>query len=332
MPCLTDEKTILSVKNLSTWFFTHRGIIKAADDLSFALSKGKTLGLVGESGCGKSVTARSILGLIEPPGRIVSGEIHINGTDLLNNKHAKLEKLRGREIAMVFQDPMASLNPVLSIGLQLVETVLAHEKISGSDARRRALIQLERVGLPNPQRIMRSYPFELSGGMCQRVLLAMALLLHPKILIVDEPTTALDTTVQMQILAELKRLQQELQMSLILITHDMGVVAAMADDVAVMYAGSIMEYAPVRELFNNPAHPYTRALLGSIPRLGDTALAPIKGQPPSLLDLKENCPFYPRCPESSHLCRHKKPGLMEISDGHVSACLLQDSAGLLGAS
>ncbi len=332
MTCITDEKVILEVNNLSTWFFTERGIVKAADGVSFSVSRGQTLCLVGESGCGKSVTARSLLGLIEPPGRVVSGKINLNGINILNEKKSRLEKIRGRDIAMVFQDPMASLNPVLSIELQLTETLLAHEKVSASEARNRALIELDRVGLPNPGRIMRSYPFELSGGMCQRVLLAMALMHKPKLLIVDEPTTALDTTVQIQILAELKGLQQELQMSLVLITHDMGVVAAMADDVAVMYAGSIMEYAPVDELFNNPAHPYTRALLNSIPRFGDNNLEPIKGQPPSLFNLQDTCPFLARCPEALHLCRKGKPGLKYVSQGHASACFLEKDINLLGAS
>ena len=331
MTCITDEKVILEVNNLSTWFFTERGIVKAADGVSFSVSRGQTLCLVGESGCGKSVTARSLLGLIEPPGRVVSGKINLNGINILNEKKSRLEKIRGRDIAMVFQDPMASLNPVLSIELQLTETLLAHEKVSASEARNRALIELDRVGLPNPGRIMRSYPFELSGGMCQRVLLAMALMHKPKLLIVDEPTTALDTTVQIQILAELKGLQQELQMSLVLITHDMGVVAAMADDVAVMYAGSIMEYAPVDELFNNPAHPYTRALLNSIPRFGDNNLEPIKGQPPSLFNLQDTCPFLPRCPEALPSCHNVKPGLQSIEQGHRSACLRAKNTNLLGA-
>lgn len=333
MNWLTDQKAALRVNNLSTWFFTPKGVVKAVNGVGFAVSTGETLGLVGESGCGKSVTARSILGLVEPPGSIVSGEINLNGLNILSEKKKRLEKIRGREIAMVFQDPMASLNPVLSIGLQLIETVLAHEKISAGEARKRALLQLDRVGLSNPERIMRSYPFELSGGMCQRVLLAMALLPNPKVLIVDEPTTALDTTVQVQILAELKRLQQDLHMSLLLITHDMGVIAAMADHVAVMYAGSIMEYAPVHELFHHPAHPYTRALLRSIPRVGDPALAPIEGQPPSLFDPPEACPFLPRCPESFNLCRKGRPELKDIANnGHRSACFLHNSVELLGAS
>ena len=332
MTCLSNEKATLEVKNLSTWFFTERGIVKAADGINLSVAEGETLGLVGESGCGKSVTARSILDLIESPGKVVSGEIYLNGINLLNEKKSRLEKIRGREIAMVFQDPMASLNPVLSVGLQLTETVLAHEKISTSEAHKRALNELNRVGLPNPERIMRNYPFELSGGMCQRVLLAMALILNPKVLIVDEPTTALDTTVQIQILGELKRLQQDLKMSLILITHDMGVVAAMADHVAVMYAGSIMEYAPVYELFNNPAHPYTRALLHSIPRFGDNNLEPIKGQPPSLFDLQDTCSFLPRCPEAFQLCYKKKPQLKNINQAHATACLLEKNINLLGAS
>lgn len=310
----------LKVNNLSTYFFTRYGVVKAADRVSFAVAGGETLGLVGESGCGKSVTALSILGLVEPPGRIISGAAWLNGRDLLKISPRWLRRVRGREIALVFQDPLISLNPVLSIGLHLLETVLTHEKVSSAEARKRAVEQLLRMGLPDPERLMRRYPFELSGGMRQRVLLTMALLLRPKVLIADEPTTALDTTVQAQILAELKRLQDELGMAVILITHDLGVIAAMADQVAVMYAGSIVECGPVAEIFDCPAHPYTRALHRSLPRLGGDELVPIEGQPPSLLNLPDNCAFLPRCPEADAACRGKKPELREVGPGHAAAC------------
>jgi oligopeptide/dipeptide ABC transporter ATP-binding protein len=310
----------LKVHNLSTHFYTRQGVVKAVDGVSFTVEAGHALGLVGESGCGKSVTALSISGLVKPPGRINSGEVWLNGRDLLKTPPRELRRLRGREIALVFQDPLASLNPVLSVGLQLVETVLSHEKVSAGLAKKMAVVQLHRMGLPDPDRLMRCYPLELSGGMCQRVLLTMALLLHPKVLILDEPTTALDTTVQAQILSELKRLQEELKMAVILVTHDMGVIAAMADSVAVMYAGSIVERAPVAELFDRPAHPYTRALLCSIPRFGQEALVPIKGQPPSLLNLPDECAFLPRCPEAFTACRGKRPPLTTVGPGHTAAC------------
>ncbi|MBC7323874.1 MAG: ABC transporter ATP-binding protein, partial [Moorella sp. (in: Bacteria)] len=240
---------------------------------------------VGESGCGKSVTALSILRLIEPPGRILSGEVWLNGHDLLKIPPGQLRQVRGREIALVFQDPLTSLNPVLTIGTQLAETIVSHEEVSRAEARRRAVELLFRMGLPDPERLMRLYPFQLSGGMRQRVMMAMAISMRPKVLIADEPTTALDVTVQAQILAELKRLQEEMGMAIILITHDLGVVAAIADEVAVMYAGSIVERGPVAQIFDRPAHPYTRALLRSVPRLGKEELVPIGGQPPTLLNL-----------------------------------------------
>ncbi|CEP68112.1 ABC transporter-like [Moorella glycerini] len=311
---------VLKIKNLSTYFYTRRGVIKAVDRVSFEVEPGKLLGLVGESGCGKSVTALSILRLIEPPGRILSGEVWLNGYDLLKIPPGQLRQVRGREIALVFQDPLTSLNPVLTIGTQLAETIVSHEEVSRAEARRRAVELLFRMGLPDPERLMRLYPFQLSGGMRQRVMMAMAISMRPKVLIADEPTTALDVTVQAQILAELKRLQEEMGMAIILITHDLGVVAAMADEVAVMYAGSIVERGPVAQIFDRPAHPYTRALLRSVPRLGKEELVPIGGQPPTLLNLPAHCAFLPRCPEAHTECRGKKPELREIGPDHAAAC------------
>lgn len=315
-----SSASVLTVKNLSTHFYTRYGVIKAVDGASFTVAAGKTLGLVGESGCGKSVTALSILRLIEPPGRICSGEVWLNGYDLLKIPKWQLRQVRGREIALVFQDPLTSLNPVLTIGTQLAETIISHEEVSRAEARRRAVELLARMGLPDPERLMRLYPFQLSGGMRQRVMMAMALSLRPKVLIADEPTTALDVTLQAQILAELKQLQEELGMAIVLITHDLGVVAAMADEVAVMYAGSIVECGPVAQIFDRPAHPYTRALLRSVPRLGREGLVPVEGQPPSLLNLPAHCPFLPRCPQAGAACWGEKPELREIGPGHATAC------------
>ncbi|MDN5362194.1 MAG: peptide/nickel transport system ATP-binding protein [Moorella sp. (in: firmicutes)] len=311
---------VLKIRNLSTYFYTRRGVIKAVDRVSFEVEPGKLLGLVGESGCGKSVTALSILRLIEPPGRILSGEVWLNGCDLLKIPPGQLRQVRGREIALVFQDPLTSLNPVLTIGTQLAETIVSHEEVSRAEARRRAVELLLRMGLPDPERLMRLYPFQLSGGMRQRVMMAMAISMRPKVLIADEPTTALDVTVQAQILAELKRLQEEMGMAIILITHDLGVVAAMADEVAVMYAGSIVERGPVAQIFDRPAHPYTRALLRSVPRLGKEELVPIGGQPPTLLNLPAHCAFLPRCPQAGAECWGDKPGLREIGPDHAAAC------------
>lgn len=311
---------VLKVHNLSTHFYTRHSVIKAADGVSFTLAAGKTLGLVGESGCGKSVTALSILRLIEPPGRILSGEVWLNGYDLLKIPPSQLRQVRGRKIALVFQDPLTSLNPVLTIGAQLAETILSHEEVSRMEARRRAMELLARLGLPVPERLMGLYPFQLSGGMRQRVMMAIALSLRPEVLIADEPTTALDVTIQAQILAELKRQQEELGMAIVLITHDLGVVSAMADEVAVMYAGSIVEYGPVAEVFDRPAHSYTRALLRSVPRLGKEELVPVEGQPPSLLNLPAHCAFLPRCPQAGAECLGEKPKLQEVGPSHEAAC------------
>lgn len=308
------------MKGLTTVFDTEYGTVKAVNNISLSVTKGQTLGIVGESGCGKSVTALSIMGLLEANGKVVSGEICLKGIDLLKADKRKFKKMRGTDFSMVFQDPQASLNPVISVGSQLVETLRTHRNISVKDAKKIALEQLVKVGLPNPERVMNSYSFELSGGMCQRVMISMALLLNPEVLIVDEPTTALDPTVQVQILAELKRLQLELGMAIILITHDLGVIAAIADQVAVMYTGSIVETASVKQLFEAPNHPYTKALINSIPRFGAEELAPIEGQPPSLINLPSGCSFYQRCPQAEPCCKNYQPVLREFRPGHHSAC------------
>ncbi len=297
-------------------------MVKAVDGVSFSLKAGKVLGIVGESGCGKTVTSLSLLGLIEPPGKILSGEVWLDGRNLLELSPNQLRKIRGKEISLVFQNPMSSLNPVLTIGTQLIETIISHEDVSSKEARKRAVELLGKVGLPHPEKFMKRYPFQLSGGMRQRVMIAIALALHPRVLIADEPTTALDVTVQAQILSELCRLQKEFNTAIILISHDLGVVAGMADEVAVMYAGSIVEYGPVEDIFDNPRHPYTRALLNSVPHLDKKGriLEPVRGQPPSLLNLPDQCAFLPRCSQVAEECSHGKPSLREISPGHLVAC------------
>lgn len=318
---LTRE-TVLEVKGLSTRFRTKYGEVRAVDGVSFELAPGETLGLVGESGCGKTVTALSLVGLIDPPGEIYSGEVVLDGQNLLELNRKQLRKIRGKEIGYVFQDPLSSLNPVLSIGTQLTETIMAHEKATKESARQRAVDLLGRVGLPDPEKLLGRYPFQLSGGMRQRVMIAMALSLHPRILIADEPTTALDVTVQAQILAELRRLKREFGTAIILITHDLGVVAELADKVAVMYAGSIVEMGIISDIFERPGHPYTRALLKSVPRLSQSSdfLEPVKGQPPSLLNLPDCCPFLPRCPQAKSVCGEGKPQLQVLDHHHLVAC------------
>lgn len=319
---MMPDDAVLTVKDLETVFLTRQGVVRAVNGVSFAVEAGKTLGLVGESGCGKTVTSLSLLGLIEPPGKILSGEVRLNGYDLLNLSQKQLRQVRGREISIVFQNPMTSLNPVLTVGAQMIETILSHERSSRAEARLMAIELLARVGLPYPEKIMKCYPFQLSGGMRQRAMIAMALALRPKVLIADEPTTALDVTVQAQILDELRRLQREFNTAIILITHDLGVVADMADEVAVMYAGSIVEYGGVFEVFKSPCHPYTRALLNAAPRLGGNLelLEHIPGQPPSLLNLPERCAFLPRCPVAVGECGGPRPQLEAVASKHLVAC------------
>ncbi|NLN20985.1 MAG: ABC transporter ATP-binding protein [Syntrophomonadaceae bacterium] len=315
-------ETVLEVNNLSTCFRTRHGEVRAVSGVSFKLAAGQTLGLVGESGCGKTVTALSLVGLVDPPGEVYAGEVLFGGQNLLELNKKQLREIRGQEIAFVFQDPLTSLNPVLSVGTQMIETILAHRKMSREMARQRAVELLGSVGLPDPEKMLHRYPFQLSGGMRQRVMIAMAFSLQPRILIADEPTTALDVTVQAQILNEMKRLKREFGTAIILITHDLGVVAELADIVAVMYAGSIVEMGSIADIFINPAHPYTQALLRSVPRLshGNIHLEPVKGQPPSLLNLPDRCAFLPRCPQSKPVCAVEKPQLQEVGSNHKVAC------------
>ena len=322
--------TILRVEGLRTHFTTRRGVIKAVDGLSFDLEAGKTLCIVGESGSGKTVSSLSIMRLVDLPGRIVDGRILYRDTDLLALDEAEMEKIRGDRIGMVFQDPMTSLNPVFRIGDQIAEGMLIHQKVGKAAARKRTLELLSQVGIPDPEARYDDYPHQFSGGMRQRVLIASAIACRPEILITDEPTTALDVTIQAQILKLLKEVQRDLNSALVLVTHDLGVVAAMADYVMVMYAGRMVEYADVRTIFAQPHHPYTRGLLDSLIRLEDTReaeLAPIPGMPPDLSRLPKGCSFAPRCPSATDVCVGHDPELRGSANGHRVACHLVSDLG-----
>jgi len=320
------EETLLSVRNLKTYFYTDEGVVKAVDGLTYELRKGETLGIVGESGCGKSVHALSVMRLIPtPPGKIVEGEILFQGTNLLGLPEEEMRRIRGNRIAMIFQEPMTSLNPVLTIGEQIAEAVMLHQGLSKKDAWDRAAEMLEKVKIPLARERVRDYPHQFSGGMRQRVMIAMALSCNPAILIADEPTTALDVTIQAQILDLMRELQQEFHMAIILITHNLGVVAEMADNVVVMYAGRPVEHATVEDIFRDPRHPYTWGLLHSIPKLYERKerLIPIEGQPPSLIDLPPGCTFAPRCPFAMEVCVKADPPEYPVgSDAHSARCYL----------
>ncbi|MDH4266039.1 MAG: ABC transporter ATP-binding protein [Deltaproteobacteria bacterium] len=318
---------LLEIKNLKTFFFLPEGVVKAVDDISFYMDSGECIGIVGESGCGKSVTALSILGLIPfPPGRIVDGEILFQGENLRKLTPAGLRSIRGNKIAMIFQEPMTSLNPVYTLGKQIAEVYTAHEGLSNKEAMARAEEMLDKLQIPLPSKRIHEYPHNLSGGMRQRVMIAMALACNPELILADEPTTALDVTIQAQILERMMELQESLQTSVILITHNLGIVAEFARRVIVMYAGKIVEEAPVIPLFEEPLHPYTKGLLHSIPKLGRKAiegkqrLAEIPGMVPSLNNLPEGCHFHPRCSQARGICRNEEPGLLPIQAGHQVAC------------
>jgi len=320
----TGGQPLLEVKNLKTQFFTQDGVVKAVDDVSFYVMPGETLGVVGESGSGKSMTGLSIMRLIpNPPGKIVNGEVSFNGRDILKMSDEQVRSIRGNDIAMIFQDPMTSLNPVLTINRQISESLQLHMGMNKEQAKRRAIELLGMVGIPNPESRVNQYPHQFSGGMRQRVMIAMALSCNPKLLIADEPTTALDVTIQAQILDLMRNLQTETGTGVIMITHSMGVVAGMADRVQVMYAGHIVETASTEEIFANPRHPYTVGLMKSIPRLDARSkekLQPIRGLPPDLIDLPDMCPFVPRCNYAREKCEQKNPPLLEVKPGHQSAC------------
>ena len=323
-------ENLLEVNNLKTYFFTRGGVVKAVDDVSLTIKPGETLGVVGESGCGKSVTALSVMRLVaNPPGKIVGGEINLNGENILEMSQEELTELRGSQISMIFQDPMTSLNPVFSVGYQIAETVQRHRKeVSKDQAWKRAIEMLDLVRISDAKRRAKNYPHEFSGGMRQRVMIAIALACNPKLLIADEPTTALDVTIQAQILELMKGLSKEFNTAVMLITHDLGVVAGSCERVNVMYAGHIVESAPVKQVFETPAHPYTVGLLHSIPRLDDQRgikLTPIAGQPPDLLNPPVGCPYAPRCPKVQSRCRKERPELMPVGRGEqVAACFYPD--------
>jgi peptide/nickel transport system ATP-binding protein/oligopeptide transport system ATP-binding protein len=324
------SEPLLEVRELKTHFFTDDGVVRAVDGVSFALAPGETLAVVGESGSGKSVTSLSLLRLVaSPPGRIVGGTIHFRGRDLLALSDAEMRAVRGRDISMIFQEPMTSLNPVLTCGEQIVEVLMVHERLDRAAARARTIEMLRRVGIPSPEQRVDEYPHQMSGGMRQRVMIAMALACRPALLIADEPTTALDVTIQAQILDLLKALRRELGMAVLLITHDLGVVAETADRVAVMYAGQVVEYCGVRQAFRSTRHPYTAGLLASLPRLGGSEapagegrhrLRVIPGQVPDPVRFPAGCRFHPRCPLAVERCRSEAPTLRDVGGGHLSRC------------
>jgi oligopeptide/dipeptide ABC transporter ATP-binding protein len=314
---------LLSVNKLKTHFTTPDGVIRAVDDVSFKVDKGKVMGVVGESGCGKSMTALSLMRLVPPPGRIVSGEMFFDGHDLLKLNSEEIRKLRGNRMAMVFQDPMTSLNPVFSVGNQIAEILRVHKGLKRSEALDKAQSLLQRVGIPDPSRRIREYPHQLSGGMKQRVMIAMAISCEPSLIIADEPTTALDVTIQAQILRLLRELIESSNTALILISHDLGVIAEMADEVAIMYAGKIVEHATTRDLFAEPLHPYTIGLLQSIPRgeeKKNKRLRTIEGSVPRLSELPEGCMFNPRCKYIVERCRREEPELIDVGGRHLVRC------------
>lgn len=323
------EQPLLDIRDLHTQFFTDDGLARAVDGVSYSLDKGETIGVVGESGCGKSVTALSILRLIpDPPGKIVEGHILFEGVNLLELSPANMRRIRGNDISMIFQEPMTSLNPVFTIGNQIAEAVRLHQGLSRREALNKAVEMLALVGIPVPERRVHEYPHQLSGGMRQRAMIAMALSCNPKVLIADEPTTALDVTIEAQILDLMRHLQQELGTAIIMITHDLGVVAEMARKVVVMYAGKVVEQAPVELLYAEPNHPYTQGLLRSLPRVDKDAtghkqrLQEIPGIVPSLLNLPLGCKFASRCPKAMAICEEEEPLLEQVGPNHYSACWL----------
>ena len=335
---MAEKTVLLEVNNLKTYFYTETGVVPAVDGISFQIRRGSTLGVLGESGCGKSVTGYSILRLVRPPGKIIDGEIlyHAqNGRGEISNlvdypaNGEEIRQIRGKEIGMVFQEPMTSLDPLFTVGDQIMEAVLFHQNMSKAEARQIAIEMLDKVRMPQPHETIDKYPHQLSGGMRQRVMIAMALSCRPQLLIADEPTTALDVTTEAQILELMRQLQQELNMAIMFITHDLGVIAEMAEDVIVMYLGKVVEQASIQSLFVDPKHPYTRALLQSIPKVGQKSgarLQAIEGMVPSPRNIPAGCPFHPRCPEfMPGVCNAAIPRLTEIDSGHTVSCFLYDA-------
>ena len=317
------SEEILKVENLKTYFFTASGVSKAVDGVSYTLRKGEILGIVGESGSGKSVSANSVIRLLPKTGKVVDGTILFEGKDMRAISDKELRQIRGNDISVIFQDPMTSLDPVFKVGSQMIELIRTHNKVSKEEARKIAVENLALVGIPDPESRLNSYPHELSGGMCQRVMIAMAICCHPKFMIADEPTTALDVTVQAQVLSLLKDLQEKTDTAIMLITHNLGIVWKMCDTVMVMYAGKTVEFADMKELYKNPMHPYTWGLLDSIPKLSDEGKADLKtipGVPPDLRLTGTCCNFYNRCPYATDICREQVPELVEVAPGHKVAC------------
>ncbi len=323
MAKLLEDNQILVVKNLQTHFPTDNGLIKAVNNASFQINKGEILGLVGESGCGKSVTALSIMGLVpHPPGRIVGGQIIFDQENLLEKNRKKMQEVRGNDISMIFQEPLTALNPVFTVGFQIKENILRHQGMSDNEAKNLSIYMLGKTGIPSPETRFNSYPHQLSGGMRQRAMIAMALSNNPKLLIADEPTTALDVTIQAQILDLIIKLSDDLGSAVLMITHDLGVIAETANRVAVMYAGKIVEYSSVKKIFKNPFHPYTLGLLNSIPKLvkQEKRLRIIRGSVPDLASVPNGCSFHPRCEFATSQCEETEPSIEKISEDHFVSC------------
>ena len=320
---MDNRKNILEIKNMHTYFYPDNGVVKSVDGVDIELKEGSTLGIVGESGSGKSVTALSVMGLLMgTTGKVVDGEIILDGKDITHLSDEERRKIRGNQISMIFQEPMTSLNPVMKIGDQIVEAIRMHQDKSKAEARKMAVEMLKKTGLPRAERMVDEYPFQLSGGQRQRVMIAMALVCNPKILIADEPTTALDVTIQAQIIDLMNHLKEEIGTSIIFITHDLGVVAETCDDVVVMYCGRVVEKGNVYDIFDRTAHPYTEGLLNSIPKLGQHVeeLASIPGNVPNPKYMPKGCKFAPRCPYATDRCREEEPGFFDVGDGHLSRC------------
>ena len=320
------SENILELKNLKTHFFTKHGEVPAVDGVDITVPRGKIIGIVGESGCGKSVTATSIMHLIEKPGRIVDGQVIFDGQDITYASAKEINKIRGDRMTMIFQEPMTSLNPVYTVGKQVSEAIILHQHVSKEEARRMTIDIFEQVGIPEPEKRFKSYPHQLSGGLRQRVMIGMAMVCKPDLMIADEPTTALDVTIEAQILHLMREMQQKSGASIIMITHNLGVVAELCDEVYVMYAGKVMEHAEIHELFKNPCHPYTYGLLNSIPDTQGTKdrLYTIKGMVPNLLKLPQGCRFCPRCDKAMKICMTTQPELQTVADGHEVRCHLFD--------
>jgi peptide/nickel transport system ATP-binding protein len=325
-----NDDIVLEFKDLKTWFYTDEGIVRGCDGVNLTVKKGEILAIVGESGSGKSVTSLSAMQLIPtPPGRYVGGEVLFQGTDLLKKTPREMRKIRGNKITMIFQEPMTSLNPVYKIGKQITEPLKIHQKMKAKEAKAKAISLLKEVGIPSPEQRFNEYPAQMSGGMRQRVMIAIALACNPTLLIADEPTSALDVTIQEQLMQLIKKLQKEQQMAVMFITHDLGVVAEIADSVAVMYAGKVVEYGSVKDLFKDPKHPYLDGLKKCIPRLDidQEELTAIEGMVPNPLNLPEGCRFAPRCSKAMDICRKIEPGRTEVSQGHSVCCWLYASIG-----